>query len=226
VAAERPLTLREVKALLEVDLDGCAYRPFSGDTEKTVRQLCGSLVIIRDGLVTFRHPSVRERLASKNGSKLVIDAKEAHRELTTRTMAYVKIYLQHGDMEFLSDLHDHTEIASSFSKHDPFEYAAQYWVSHFMCSSVYDKVNGNFNLSAQFKIAFPNSTRLALFESSYIVHQYIACEAEKLQNIAYDIRRTLFGKQSASVLQSLILELRINREFKSATALCEYALEA
>jgi hypothetical protein len=50
VAAERPSALKEIKALLEVDLDGCEYRPFSGDIEMTVRQLCGSLVIIRDGL--------------------------------------------------------------------------------------------------------------------------------------------------------------------------------
>jgi hypothetical protein len=226
VAAERPLTLREVKALLEVDLDGCAYRPFSGDIEKTVRKLCGSLVIVRDGLVTFRHPSIRERLVTSNGSKHVIDTKEAHRELTIRTMAYVKIYLQHGDMDPLADLYDRSEIASSFSKHDLFEYAARYWVTHFRSSTMYDKTTGMFNLPAQFKIAFSNATRLALFEGSCIARQYIACEAEKLQNLVYNIRKTLFGKHSASALQSLILELRIGREFKSAIALCEYSFEA
>jgi hypothetical protein len=226
VAAERPLTLREVKTLLEVDPDGCAYRPFSGDIEKTVRKLCGSLVILRDGLVTFRHPSIRERLTTNNGSKLAIDAKEAHRELAIRTMAYVKIHLHHGDMDPLADLYDRSEIASSFSKHALFEYAALYWVSHFRSSSMYDKTTGTFNLPAQFKIAFSNATRLALFEGSCIARQYIACEAEKLQNLAYNIRKTLFGKQSASALQSLILELRIGREFMSATALCEYSYEA
>jgi hypothetical protein len=226
VAAERPLALREVKALLEVDLDGCAYRPFSGDLERTVRQLCGSLVILRDGLVTFRHHSIRDRLSSKNGSKLVIDLKEAHQELTIRTMAYVKIHLQHGDMDPLAELCDRSEIVSSFSKHDLFEYAARYWVSHFQCSSMYDKATGKFSLPTQFKVAFSNSTRLALFEGSCISRQHIACEAEKLQNLAFNIRRTLFGKQSASVLQCLILELRIGREFKSATTLCKYSFEA
>jgi hypothetical protein len=61
VAAERPLSLQEIKALLEVDLDGCAYRPFSGDVEKTVRQLCAPLVTISDGFVSIRHSSIRER---------------------------------------------------------------------------------------------------------------------------------------------------------------------
>ncbi|KAF1939431.1 hypothetical protein EJ02DRAFT_408534 [Clathrospora elynae] len=225
-AAERPLALKEIKALLEVDLDGCAYRPFSEDVENTIRQLCGPLIIIRDGLVSFRHPSIRERLASNNGSKLVIDLKEAHRELTIRTMAYVKIHLQHADMDPLADLYDSIEIASSFSKHDLFEYAARYWLSHFQSSPMYDKGTSKLNISAQFKIAFSNATRLALFEGSCIARQYIACEAEKLQNLAYNIRKSLFGKQSASVLQSLILELRIGRNIKSATALCEYSFEA
>ena len=226
LAAERPLNLKEVKALLEVDLDGCAYRPFSGDVEKTVRQLCGSLVVIRDGMVTLRHPSIGERLTSNNGSKLEIDLKDAHRELTIRSMAYVKIHLQHGDIDPLADLYDSQEITSSFSKHDLFEYAARYWISHFRSSSMYDKSTSNFTLSAQFKIAFSNATRLALFEGSCIARQYIACEAEKLQNLAYTIRKKLFGEQSAAVLQSLILELRISQKFKSAAILCKYSFEA
>jgi tetratricopeptide (TPR) repeat protein len=226
VAAERPLALKEIKSLLEVDLDGCAYRPFSGDVEKTVRQLCGALVVIRDGLASFRHPSIRDRLASKNGSKLVVDAKEAHRELTIRCMAYVKIHLQHGDMDPLADLYDSLEITASFSKYDLFEYAARYWVSHFRSSSMYDKTQDKFDLPAGFKIAFSNSTRLALFEGSCIARQHIAGEAEKLQNLAYRIRKTLFAKGSASVLQSLILELRISQNFKSAVDLCDYSFEA
>lgn len=52
------------------------------------------------------------------------------------------------------------------------------------------------------------------------------CEAEKLQNLAYNIRKTVFGDHSAAVLQNLILELRIGRKFKSATSLCEYSFEA
>lgn len=226
VAAERPLALKEIKALLEVDLDGCAYRPFNGNVEQTVRQLCGSLIVVRDGLVTFRHPSIRERLTSKNSSKLVIEPREAHRELTIRSMAYVKIHLSHGDIDPLADLYDAREITNSFAKHDLFQYAVRYWLGHFRSSSLYDKATEKFELSAQFKQVFTNSTRLALFEGSCIARQYIACNAEKLQNLAYSIRKQLFGKQSASALQSLILELRIGRKFKSVTDLCDYSYEA
>ncbi|KAF2193483.1 hypothetical protein K469DRAFT_789149 [Zopfia rhizophila CBS 207.26] len=229
LAAERPLTLKEIKALLEVELDGCAYRPFSGNVEATVRQTCGSLVVIRDGLVYLRHPSIRERLlfttsAGNKNTKLVIDLKDAHRELTSRSLAYVKIHLR-DDVDPQSDLCDAQTMVTAFMNYDLFEYAARYWVIHFRSSSLYDR-SGNFNLPAQFKFCFSNATLLALFEGTCLARQYIACEAEKLQNLACTIRKTLFGEHSAAVLQSLILELRIGRNFKSSHLLAEYAYEA
>ena len=226
VAAERPLSLKEIKALLEVDLDGCAYRPFSGDVEKTVRQLCTPLVTISDGLVSIRHSSIRERLLSHKASKFAIDLKDAHRELAVRTMAYVKIHLQQKDVSPSSVLCDASDLRTSFLQHELFEYAARYWTSHFRASSMYDKQTEKITPSAQFKIAFSSATRLALFEGSCIARQYIACDAEKLQHLAYNVRKTLLGEHSAAVLQSLILELYIGRKFKTTTTLCEYSFEA
>jgi hypothetical protein len=226
VAAERPLSLKEIKALLEVDMDGCAYRPFSADVERTVRQLCTPLVTISDGLVSIRHSSVRDRLLSHKASKLAIDLRDAHQELATRTMAYVKIHLQQKDIRPSSNICSMEEVATSFSEYDLFEYAARYWASHFRTSSMYDKATSKITPSAQFKIAFPSATRLALFEGSCIARQHIASDAEKLQHLAYNVRKIVLGEQSAAVLQSLILELYIGRKFKGTTKLCEYSFEA
>ncbi|KAF2198647.1 hypothetical protein GQ43DRAFT_443154 [Delitschia confertaspora ATCC 74209] len=223
VAAERPLTLKEIRALLEVDLDGCAYRPLSGDVETIIQQSCGTLLVIRDGLIYFRHPTIRERLMSNPG-KLVIDLKEAHRELTIRSMAYVKIHV-YNDVDPQSDLADTNEITSQFNKYQLFEYATRYWILHFRSSSLCDK-DGNFNLSTSFKICFSNAVRLALFEGSCLARQYIASDAEKLQNLAYNVRKTLFGEHSAAVLQSLILELRIGQKFKDTNVLGHYSFDA
>ncbi|KAF2203817.1 hypothetical protein GQ43DRAFT_497645 [Delitschia confertaspora ATCC 74209] len=223
IAAERPLTLKEVKALLEVDLDGCAYRPLSGDVETIINQSCGTLVVIRDGLVYFRHPTIPERLMSDAG-KLVIDLKEAHRELTIRSLAYVKIHV-HNDVEPQSDLADTNEITSQFNEYQLLEYATRYWIFHFRLSSLCDK-DGHFNLSTSFKSCFSNAVRLALFEGTCLARQYIASDAEKLQNLAYNVRKYLFGKNSAAVLQSLILELRICQNFKDAYSLANYSFDA
>lgn len=226
VAAERPLALKEIKALLEIDLDGCAYRPFSGDVEKTIRQLCNPLVTVSDGFVSIRHSSVRERLLSHKASKFAIDLKDAHQELAVRTMAYVKIHLQQKDISPSSALCDAADVHSSFLQYDLFEYAARYWTTHFRASSMYDRQTGKATPSAQFKIVFPSTTRLALFEGSCLARQHIACDAEKLQHLAYSVRKSLLGEHSAAVLQSLILELYIGRKFKSVTTLCEYSFEA
>ena len=226
VAAERPLSLKEIKALLEVDLDGCAYRPFSGDVEKTVRQLCTPLVKIKDGLVCIRHSSIRERLLSHKASKFAVDFKDAHRELAIRTMAYVKIHLQQKDTSPSSTICDVADLSSSFSQHDLLEYAARYWISHFKASSMYDKQTSKPAPSAQFKIAFSGTTRLALLEGSCLARQYIASEAEQLQHLAYKVRKLLLGEHAAAVLQSLILELYIGQKFKDTTTLCEYSFEA
>lgn len=226
VAVERPLTLTEIKALLEVDLDGCAYRPFSGDVEKTVRQLCTPLVTISDGIVSIRHSSVRERLLTHKASKLAIDLKDAHRELAVRTMAYVKIHFQQKDISPSSTFCDAADLRSNFLQYDLLEYAARYWTTHFRASSMYNKQTGEATPTAQFKVAFSSTARLALFEGSCLAPQHIACDADKLQNLAYNVRKSLLGEQSAAVLQTLILELYIGRKFKSATTLCEYSFEA
>jgi tetratricopeptide (TPR) repeat protein len=226
VAARRPLSLGEIKALLEVDLDGCAYRPFSGDVEKTVRQLCTPLVTIRDGLVSIRHFSVRERLLSHKASKLAIDIKDAHRELAVRSMAYVKIHLQQKDISPSSTLCEVASIHSGFLQHGFFEYAARYWTYHFKSSCMYDKSTGSITPTAQFKAAFSSSVRLALFEGSCLARESIACDAEKLQHLAYNVRKSLLGEHSAAVLQTLMLELYIARGFRSTTILCEYSFEA
>jgi hypothetical protein len=232
LAAERPLTLKEVRALLEVDLDGCAYRPYSGDVGDLIHQLCGSLVVVRDNLVYLRHPSIRERLVSvtaagNKGTHLVIDIKDAHKSLATRSMAYVKIHLlQHDDVDPQPDFYGTKEMVGSFERHALLEYAARYWVLHFRSSSLYDKNSGKFMFSDQFKVSAASLVRLALYEGTCLAHQYIAAEAEKLQNLAFSVRKSLFGEHSAAVLQSLLMELRIVKSFKDAHFLSEYSYEA
>ena len=226
VAAERPLTLREVKALLEVDLDGCAYRPLSEDVEQFVRQHCGALVVVRDGLVRLRHPNIRERLVSNKSSKLFIDLKQAHYELTLRTMAYFKIHLQHGDTDPSASLCDRSEIADNRTKYGLFEYAVRYWVLHFRSSSMCEKSTVKPNLPASFKVVFSNAVRLALYDGSCIARQYITCEAEKLQTLAYSVRKALFGEHSAAVLQSLVLKFHLGKKLKITAVLCEDAFNA
>ncbi|KAF2746711.1 hypothetical protein M011DRAFT_477936 [Sporormia fimetaria CBS 119925] len=231
LAAERPFTLKEVKCLLETDLDGCAYRPYAENVEDTIHQRFGSLVTTRDGLVSFRHPSIRDRLkftaGTHKGANHSVDIKEAHKLLAMHSLAYVKIHLlQHDDLDPQRDPCDREAMEHDFKRHALFEYAARYWVEHYRSSSMYDTQSGKLGLPDQFRISFANTVRLALYEGTCLARQYIAVEAEKLQNLSFSIRKSLLGEHSAAALQSLLLELRIAKGFKDARVLSLYVYEA
>jgi tetratricopeptide (TPR) repeat protein len=230
LAAERPLSLKELKALVEVDLDGYAYRPFLGDVEKLVRQLCGPLLVIQDNLVYLRHPSIRERLLSTTSNKsasLVINLNNAHEELATRSMAYVKIHLlQYEDLGPQLDFCSGKEMSRSFGQHALLEYAVRYWLLHFRSSSLYDKSRNKVSFSDRFKMSFPGSVRLALYEGTCLARQYISVEAESYQNLALTIRKSLAQDRPAALLQSVLMEIRIGSGFKDAHVLSGYSYEA
>jgi tetratricopeptide (TPR) repeat protein len=230
LAAVRPLTIKELKGLIEVDLDHTSYRPFSGDVENLVRQLCGSLMVIRDGLVHLRHPSMRKQIISATSHKnapLTIDLEAAHKELATRAVAYVKLHLLHfEDVDPQFDFCSGKEMARSFAQHALLEYASRYWLLHFHASSLYDSNTQKINLSEQFKRSFPNSIRLALYEGSCFGRQFIAAKAETYQSLALAVRQTLFQDNSPTTLQSVLMEIRIANGFKDKYVLSNYSYQA
>lgn len=228
LASERPLTVKEIRELLEIDLDQCAHSPRFTHVEDDIRHACGSLVIIRDGMVYLRHPSIREHLLSSTSgtnksSKLVLNIKEAHHDLTVRALAYVKIHL-HGDIEPQFRRMSSHELSDHFAKYSLLEYAARYWTSHFRLSSLYEP-SGHHKLSSSFKNCLSSSTILALIEGTCLARQYVAIEAEKLQLLSYSVRKSVFGERSAAVLQSLILQVRICQRLQSSHV-SEYSYEA
>lgn len=228
LASERPLTIKEIRELLEIDLDQCAHSPRFTHVEDDIRHACGSLVIMRDGMVYLRHPSIREHLLSatsgtNKSSKLVLNIKEAHHDLTVRALAYVKIHL-HGDIEPQFKRMSSHELSDHFAKYSLLEYAARYWTSHFRLSSLYEP-SGHHKLSSSFKSCLSSSTILALIEGTCLARQYVAIEAEKLQLLSYSVRKSVFGERSAAVLQSLILQVRICQRLQSSHV-SEYSYEA
>ncbi|KAF2812543.1 uncharacterized protein BDZ99DRAFT_413339 [Mytilinidion resinicola] len=223
LASERPLTTEEVQALLEIDLDQCSHSPRFTEIAQDIRHACGPLVTIRDGLVLLRHPSIREHVLTSASISNKIDLKEAHHDLTIRSLAYAKIHL-HDDVEPRFGRMTTSEIVEIFFKYPLLEYSARYWTSHFRSSSLYES-NGKHKLSSSFKACLSGSTYFALVEGTCVYRQHIACESEKYQSLSYHLRRTVFGERSAVVLQSLILQVRICQGLEKSQ-ISEYSYEA
>ena len=230
LAAERPLKLGEIKHLLEIDLEQHMHSARFTNTEEDVRRACGSLAIIRDGMVYLRHPSVREHIidsATRSGpsrsDKFVVDLKNAHYELALRSLAYVKAHL-HEDVEPLFGRMGRKELNDVFDRYELLEYCARYWTIHFRSSSLYEP-SGKHRVNSNFEFALPRSTLLALVEGTCLPNQYTLKEAENLQLLALALRKTALGEQSSSVLQSLVMAIQICQALQS-TSTYEYSYEA
>lgn len=99
LAAERPLLVREVRQLIELDTSTCRHVPRSTRIEDDVVQALGTLVDIRDGFVRFRHAVIKENILAralavtdfKNSGPFPFSIMEAQYDLAIRCMAYIKL---------------------------------------------------------------------------------------------------------------------------------------
>lgn len=59
LAAQRPLTLDELKVFFEIDLATCQHTPRSSDVEQDVLHAVGPIVSVIGGIVRFKHETLR-----------------------------------------------------------------------------------------------------------------------------------------------------------------------
>ena len=201
--AVRPLTVAELKSLLEVDISGSGRSSRSADVKEDIYHACGSLVIVRDDLVRFRHGAVRQHLLdfSKYG-KILVPYQDAQRDLTTRLLAYVKLRLTRHHKVSIEPLEPYI-IEDLFHHHSLLEYTIRYWTLHFRSSALFQP-HGNYVFSPEFKSAFPNSTLLALIEASCWEPQTSTTEAIEMHILALNIRKHALKEQCEPVLQCYI----------------------
>jgi hypothetical protein len=99
LAAERPLLVREVRQLIELDTSTCSQVPRSTRIEDDIVHALGPLVDIREGFVRFRHAVIKENMLArslavtdfKNSGPFPFSIMEAHYDLAIRCMAYIKL---------------------------------------------------------------------------------------------------------------------------------------
>ncbi|KAI9762962.1 MAG: hypothetical protein M4579_000025 [Chaenotheca gracillima] len=208
LVAERPLTLKELKALLEVDVKTCGQVSRFSSIEDDIRSSCGSLVDVRDGIVRFSHVSIKEHLlALANAGKIGINVKDAHREAATRSLAYITVCLGQSDDEPSFDLKlgstRSKSLEEALAKHQFLEYSVRYYLTHFRRSGLYESTT-KFTCPKEIVACFPKSSFLAMVEASWWEAQTSAQEAEEMHALALALRKAAFGKSHQSVIQGCI----------------------
>ncbi|KAK5100290.1 hypothetical protein LTR70_001723 [Exophiala xenobiotica] len=212
LAAQRPLLLDEVKNLFQIDCSALQITERFNDPEEDVRQACGGLVSVTDGILRFRSLAIRHHLlelaasvkdfsnSSKNAFPFHIA--EAPYDICLRSLAYIKLVLDRTypiAVEFLTQ----EQLIEVFSEHSFLEYSARYWMVHFRSSPMHQYPKEH-KLTGTFKSCLPDVVSLARIEGTCLRAQYDLHESCDLLLLCVKLRRMVFGEETQSVLQTTI----------------------
>ena len=225
LVSERPLNLTEIKVLLELDVSNGKHNRSIDDVELAVRLACGSLIHIRDGIVRFRHLTIRQHLAtiSRTGKSL-LRAPEAHLDLACRVLLYAKLHVTKKMGPTLDPL-EPSIINDLFRTHNVLKYTSWYWIIHIRESSLIQ--GGSLDhMVPELEHSLPDSVLLALVESSWWDIQTSAEEALALCLLGLAIRKTVLDDHSESILQCLVTIARIYQRMSKNTEAGEYYYQA
>ena len=220
LVAERPLSITEVRNLLQIDLQKKHSVDRKTDIREDIKASLGALVIFDNGFVRFRHPAIRGHMLNvqKEGKK-ILSYQAAQTDLTLRLLAYCRFNLTNSQDPALEPMAK-TQVNELFEDHRLLEYAVRYWTLHFHASSFYTSAD-NMQLSADFKAIFPGSTHLAMLE--WTCWESLI-ESIKTHELARRIRQDVFTEKHESVLQSLVICGSLYRKWSKTTeaSMCFY----
>jgi len=230
LVAERPLTLLELKSLIEMDIGSCTHSSRFTSIEDDIHKSCGPLVRIRDGIVRFSHHAIKEHLLQLASSgKLPWSIKEAHKVLATRCLAYVKVCTEDWSPEPVFECGwgsiQGKSLADLTKEHHLLEYSTRYWVVHFRKSTMYES-KGKYKCTSEFKACFPKSSLLALIEGTWWEIQTSANDAMEMHLLALELRKLILGEKHKSVVQCYINLGRIRRELSDHVKASECYFDA
>ena len=220
LVAERPLSITEVKNLLQVDLQKKHSVDRKTDIREDIKASLGALVIFDNGFVRFRHSAIRAQMFNfQKEGKRIASYQAAQTDLVSRLLAYCRFSLTNSRDPAL-EMMAMTQVNELFETHRLLEYAVRYWALHFHTSSMYTSAD-SIQLSADLKALFPSSTQLAMLEWTCWES---SIESIKTHELARRIRQDVFTEKHESVLQSLIICGSLYRKWSKTTeaSMCFY----
>lgn len=225
LVSERPLTLKEIQLLLEVDVSTKSRTSRTVNFQEQLIRICGPLIEIRDDIVRLRHVTIRQHLLeiSKSG-KSVLTLHDAHRDLTCRCLAYTNAHMTKST-ECRIDVLEVETVDQLFEKHQLLEYTTRYWTSHFRSSPMF-RSNGIYDLTSEFQRSFTGSVLLAQIEGACWESQTSITEAIEMHRIALNVRKTVLTETHEAVLQSLIIIARTYEKVSRTLDASRYYYEA
>lgn len=204
VAAERPLQFAELDAMLNSDPKQLITIERAVGVQSMLRHI-SPFLIIAEGLVSIRHDAIRQAIHG-----LTVDAvfaqnlKLRHQDILTRILIATKAYLRTEHEPTLTCL-DVSYAERRIQAQPLLAYTVCYWALHFKKSRFY-KPTGDLTLPKEFTRIFSESVTFCLLEQACWNFQAASLQgAFELQNVAFRVRKALFGINHACVLQSALI---------------------
>ncbi len=215
--AQRPLSLGEIEILMRLDLENRKWLRVKTNVQELVVRNCKDILIIRGGLVQFRHPFLKQTFAQDHTAPTMY----AHTDLANRLLLYLRIVLA-GPSELAFNPVAPYVMERLETTNLLLNYALRYWTVHFRKSEMFDDP-GSPILNSACRVFFPNSVYSAIVENTFWSSQP-AYDSLQALTLATRLRMDLLGSH-LSVLQSTVLSAKtLDRMSQFEPALLNYKL--
>jgi tetratricopeptide (TPR) repeat protein len=203
MAAERPLTLDEVRTLFTIDVRG-TISDKGVNINETMKTL-EPLFTINERIVRFKHPIIHAALHDFAAQgKIPISLKDSETDMLLRVLTYSKFILKDYKSEPTFNTSDSTLPDKLFHQHPFLQYAVRYWVSHLQQSPLAPKTTGEFKPSEDLQKVFPDTATLPILESYCWDMQLPIPQSLHLRKLVSTVRKTIFTENHPSVLQTYL----------------------
>ncbi|RDW79411.1 hypothetical protein BP6252_04049 [Coleophoma cylindrospora] len=201
----RPLRLEEIQSLTQVDTEKKVVGTKKDYFSDEQLQNWSSLLTIRNGVVRYRHQSIKSYFSGLQKDGKLPKSGAAHQDLMHRVLMYCRFRLT-DDYTPMFDSIDVAEAELSLQRDHLIGYAARYWVLHFEATPVFHnyQITNSLDLSSDIWLDFPSSVHFALLEGYCLNLNASAYEALRLHKLTLQIRQSILTENHESVLQTLI----------------------
>lgn len=203
LAAERPLTVDEIKTLFTIDVPRSTVHDSGVNVDETLRILA-PLLTVHERIVRFKHPIIHSALHDFAGqNKISIPLKESETDLLSRVLTYAKLTLREkGEPKI--DNSDPSVGDRLYQQHHLLEYTVRYWVLHLQQSPLAPQGTGEYKPSNELKKILPDTTLLPILEQLVWDTQLPIPQAIDLHKLVGTVRKAVFGENHPTVLQTYL----------------------
>ena len=215
VIATRPLRLVEIEVISRLDVHKRLLKPKTQDISRVIENACGSVLVVQEGIVLFRHAILKQALLDMLQFENLLLCPEMHADMACRLLLYIKIVLGQPS-ELTLKLMPSLALEDLFHAHPLLPYALHYWTKHIVSSSMFPEP-GYFKPHSDCSIIFPDTVQAAIVEASYWKRDP-STESIRVLQTATEIRKNIFGDHEATLETAACLAeaLKLRSDFTGA----------